>query len=173
MKGLESLDELILTIPICSNESRYAEPQRGLPAHSVLAAADGWSVISTVRTMEATISPYNRLSNHDKLSRDASLASWKFAIGTLADDETFKKYKENPSPLVTIHNGSTKLLKYGNANESDVDSGILVGFGGHCDIISAVGTADLDFDKLTFSCFKRNVAMQLPVIECSCTLLPE
>jgi hypothetical protein len=53
---IKFLDELILTIPIYLNESRYAEPQRGLPAHLVLAAADGWSVISTFRAMEATIS---------------------------------------------------------------------------------------------------------------------
>jgi hypothetical protein len=166
----------ILNIPIYLNESRYTHPQRGLPAYSLLAAADGWTIVSTPRTMEATISPYNRPSNHDKLTFDHMVKGapseevtnsmfemilWQAGhgpLGTLDDDETFNKYIENPSSLVTVHNGSTNLFKFGSANESDVDSGMLVGFGVHCDIKSAVGTANLDPDKRTFSNFERGYA---------------
>jgi hypothetical protein len=173
---MQGLDEPILDIPVWLNESRYIHPQRGLPAHSLLAAADGWTVISTPRTMEATISPYNGVSNHDNWTFDHivkrapsedvtnsmfEMLLWQAGetgLGTFRDDEIFKNYKDHPSSLITVHNGSTKLFKHQTANDSDVDSGVYVGFGVHCDIKSAVGTADLDPDTRTFSSFKRGYA---------------
>lgn len=172
MKGL---DEPILSIPVWLNESRYINLQRGLQSYSLLAAADGWSMISTDRSANATTSPYNRVSNHDDWTFDHIVKGasseevtnsmfevllWQAGASKsgLVDDEIFKNYKDHPSSLVTLHNGTTKLFKDRNSNDSDVDSGIFVGFGVHCDIKSAVGTASLDPDQRTFSNFMRSNA---------------
>ena len=168
---LNGLDEPILDIPVWLNESREIHLQRGLQSYSLLAAADGWSMISTERSVKATTSPYNNVSNHDNstfdhIMKDArpedvtnsmfEVLLWQAGASGegIVDDEIFKDYRLHPSPLATIKNGTTNLFKSGDA----INSGVFLGFGVHCDIKSAVGTASLDPDQRTYFNFTRGEA---------------
>lgn len=160
-----------LDFPVWLNESRPMKITSGLQAHSLLAAADGWSTSLLEHASNAVRSPYDHVSNHDNWTFDhvmddapsQSVTSSMFEMlvwqagasgSSTADDEIFKDYKNNPRGLVTVHNGSINALRDIGAN----DVGFFVGFGVHCDIRSAVGIATLDPDKRTFFNFTRGEA---------------
>lgn len=160
-----------LNIPIWLNESRTNNLQVGLYGYSLLAAADGWSTMLWRASSNGTTSPYNRPSNHDDWTFDHIVsgtpsenitnsmfevllwqagASWPGVV----DDETFTNYKMHPSRLIKVYNGTTDFSNSLSSN----DSGIFVGMGVHCDVKSAVGTANLDPDKRNFFNFSRGNA---------------
>jgi hypothetical protein len=164
--------EPVLNVPLWLNESRSINLPIGLQAYSLLAAADGWSTMLLDHSSNATISPYNQVSNHDDWTFDhivggappENVTNSMFEVllwqaggsdvyGT-TDDEAFKDLIRNPSGLVIIHNGTIDLLEMVDANYS----GIFAGFGVHCDIKSAVGRAGLNPDDRTFFKFERGKA---------------
>ena len=160
-----------LNIPAWLNESRPLEVTSGLQSHSLLAAADGWSTMFLELLPKANRSPYSHVNNHDNWTFDHIVRAapsesvtnsmfemilWQGGASefVLEEDEIFKSYKKHPSSLVIVHNGTTNLLHSYGANYS----GSFAGFGVHCDIKSAVGTASLDPDRRTFSKFVRGKA---------------
>jgi hypothetical protein len=164
-------EEHKLNIPVWLNESRSLEPTNGLHSHSLLAAADGWSTTVFDHPLNTTISPYNRFSNHDEWTFDHALKGvqqeditnslfeillWQASDSDsrTTDDEIFTNYIKHPSPLLSVHNGTTNLIRKNGTGFS----GVMIGIGVHCDIKSAVGTATLDPNERTFSNFMRGKA---------------
>lgn len=162
--------EHILNVPAWLNESRQLEPQSGLQSHSLLAAADGWSTMFLQLLPNASRTPYSLVNNHDNWTFDHIVRAapsdditnsmfemllWQQGASEyIPEDEIFKSFRKHPSPLMIVHNGTTSLLHSFGANYS----GSFAGFGVHCDIKSAVGTATLDPDTRTFSKFVRGKA---------------
>jgi hypothetical protein len=168
---MSDVRERCLDVPVWLNETRPLAITSGLQSHSLMAAADGWSTTCMEHALNASQSAHNRLSNHDNWTFDHvvkgtpaeevtnsmfELLLWQSGasqFGT-SEDEIFEDYKAHPSPLVTVHNGTTPILQ----NNGTDFSGSYIGLGVHCDIKSAVGTATLDPDQRTFSNFKRGKA---------------
>lgn len=165
-----------LDLPVWFNESGNLGLLHAVQYYFLLAAADGWTETRTGGYPDTSSHPYNRLSNHDDLTFDHVIKGsspedvtnamlevilWQARPIVEPDNpsaEIFENYWTNNSPVVSTHNGSSKSfdeLHFIGPSE-------YVGFGVHCDIQSAVGSARVDPDQRTFSNFERGKAYHGP-----------
>lgn len=129
------------------NESYYSNKT----AFKLVVAVDG---------AHSGYSPYNNISNHDYFTLDSVHAHRAIGDVTTAIFEAYLWQGNIPSFEGDAVN---KLLTddSGYVTVSAVNSVPVAGFGVHCDVRSAVGSADLDPAHRTFSSFRRGFAQPM------------
>lgn len=129
------------------NESYYSNKT----AFALVVAADG---------THSGPSPYNNISNHDYFTLDSIHAHRPRGDVTNA---TFEAYLWQGKFRSFEGDAMNQLLTDGSGyvTVSAVNNVPIAGFGVHCDVKSAVGSADLDPAHRTFSSFRRGFAQEL------------